>query len=155
MHGRDDFRAGSFDRPGYGMVRHDLAPGGLYDMDHRADALQYLLKQQTEPAEIDHQHPVTRRDQADQRRFDCGARGPVDQHRPAIGGAEHRAIQRHDLIHIGGHFGIELTQQIGRHGAKHARMGVDRAGPHQQPLRRIDLAEQAGVSLGQNALQGV
>ena len=57
-------------------------------------------------------------------------------------GAEHRAIECHDLVHVAGHFGVELPQQVGRHRAQHARVGVDRAGAHQQALGRVDFAEQ-------------
>lgn len=111
-----------------------------------AEPAQDFGEQQAEAPEVDDQHAVARGDQRDQGSLDTGARSAIDQKRPAILGAEQRPVQRHHLVHVGGHFRVELAEQIGRHRAQHARMRIDRARTHQQPLRGIEFAEGVQVT---------
>jgi len=124
-----------------GIQFDDLAPGRADGFDPGPDPRQDLAQQQAEAAEVHHQHRLSRRHQRHQRRLDPGPGGAIDQEGLLILRAEDRPIQRHDLVHVRGHLRIELAQQVGGHGAQHARMGIDRARAHQQALRRIDLGK--------------
>ena len=142
MNGGDQLGRMFLDRLRDLIQRHHRAPGRVDGFHPRADAAKDFRQQQSEAAEIDHQHGIARHHQRHQRRLDPGTRRAIDQESPAVLGAEDGAVQRHHLVHVFRHFRIELAQQVRRHGAQHARMGIDRAGAHQQPLRRIDLPEQ-------------
>ena len=123
------------------VQRDHLAPRCVNRLDPRSDPLQNFCQQQTETAEIDDQNRITWRGEACQRSLDTCPRGPVHEERPAVPGPEDRAIERHDFVHIGGHFGIELAEKVGGHRPQNARMGIDGTRPHQQALGRVDLTE--------------
>ncbi len=124
------------------LVRSEyLAPGRLDGMHLRPTAASNFAQQVAETTKDRHQHFIARPYGGEQNRLDAGARGAVDQQRPAVFGAEYAAIERHHLVHVVGHRRIVLADQLGRHGAQHARIGVDRPRPHQQALRRVDLCE--------------
>ena len=59
-------------------------------------------------------------------------------------GPEYAAVQRHDLVHVGGELRIELALQRHRHRPQHAGIDVHRPGPHQQARLGIELAEELG-----------
>ncbi|EJK91129.1 hypothetical protein UUU_19600 [Klebsiella pneumoniae subsp. pneumoniae DSM 30104 = JCM 1662 = NBRC 14940] len=46
-----------------------------------------------------------------------------------------------------GHRRIVLANQLARHGAQHARVGIDRPRPHQQALRRVNLRKLSDIHL--------
>ena len=108
-------------------------------MHLRAAAAGNFAQQVTKAAKDRHQHLIARANGGDQNGFNPRAGGAVHQHRPAVFGAEHAAIERHHLVHVVCHGRIVLADQLARHGAQHARVGVDRARPHQQALGRVDL----------------
>jgi hypothetical protein len=146
MHGTDKFWMHPACGLGNCLYRHHLAPRGIHRFISRADARQNLLQQQTKPAEIDHQRAFTGRNKADQRGFNACPGRAIHQHGPGVGRAKHRAVQRHHLVHVAGHFRVELAQHVGTHRAQHAWVGVDWARSHQQALGRINLTE---IVLGQ------
>src|ERR1041384_1819985 len=80
-----------------------------------------------------------RSDQGGGARLDGGARGAVDEQRPAVLGLEHAAIELRNLLHVLAKLRVELPEELGAHRAQHARIGVDRPGTHQQPRRGIDV----------------
>lgn len=147
MHGGHQFGRDALDRLGNRAQRQHFAPRRVHGVHLGAEAAQDFGEQQAEAAEVEHQHAVAGADQRHQRGFDAGACGAIDQKRPAVVGAEQWTVQRHHLVHVGGHFRIELAQQIGCHRAQHARMRIDRARAHQQALRWIEFAE--GVQVAQ------
>ena len=147
LHGEQQARPHALDRILNLIRRKDLTPRHLDGVHLCPAATRDLAQQMTKPAEHRHQHLVTGTDRRQQNRFDPGARGAVDQHRPAIFGAKHAAVQRHDFIHVVGHRRIVLANQLARHGAQHARVGIDRPRPHQQALRRVNLRKLSDIHL--------
>ena len=139
LHGQEQARTNTFNCILNLVRREHLAPRHLNGMHLRAAAAGNFAQQMTKAAKDRHQHLISRANGGDQDGFNSRAGGAVHQHRPAVLGAEHPAIERHHLVHVVGHGRIVLANQLARHGAQHARVGVDRARPHQQALGRIDL----------------
>ena len=114
------------------------APVGL-DGDHvGADPLRNLFQEMAETPKHRDQHAVAGREDRGQAGLDAGARRAVDQKRPMVARAENAPVERHDIVHVGGEFGVELAEHGGRHGAQDARIDVDGARPHQQPRRWVE-----------------
>jgi hypothetical protein len=85
---RDDFGTVFLDRVLDPLGREHRAPFRLNGSHLATRPLGDFKQKMAEPAENGDQHPVTRRDQRDQDRFDPSPGGAVDQERPAIGGLE-------------------------------------------------------------------
>ena len=98
----------------------------------------------TEASEDRHQQLVARRQRGRQACFDAGPRRAVDQQCPLVRGAEHGAVERHHLVHVGGELRVELALQGDRHRPQHARIDVDRSRPHQQARLGIELGKKLG-----------
>ena len=128
------------------LVRGEhLAPRHLDGMHLRPTAAGNFAQQVTKAAKDRNQHFIPRTNGGNQYRFNPRPGGTVDQHRPAIFSAEYAAIERHHLVHVVGHGRIVLANQLARHSAQHARVGVDRPRPHQQTLRRVNLRKMCNI----------
>lgn len=137
LHGGDELRAGAQDRPLH-LRRVDDRPPRRLDGVHLGAASPCDLRQQVpEPPEDEHQHPVARFQQGDQRGLDPRPRRPVHEHGRVVAGAEHLPVQRLRLAHVRRHRGVVLPDEGGRHGPQDPRVGVDGTRPHQQSRRRV------------------
>ena len=156
VHDRHQLGAHALDLGLDGVGLEHGAPRGLHGAQLGAAAGGDLAEQVSEAAEDRHQYTVAGLDQGDQHGLDAGSGGAVDQERPAVGGLVEPAQQRHGLVHIGRELGVELAEQRHRHGAQHARIGVDRPRPQQQARARVEVAEKVwrGGRLGHGRLGG-
>ena len=93
----------------------------------------------------------------DQHGLDPGPRGAVDQERPAVGGLEDPAVQRHGLGHVGGERRVELAEQRHRHGAQHAGSALTGPGPSSRRGLGLRSPKRSGGAggLGMGALGGL
>ena len=139
LHGQQQARTNTLNRILHLVRGKHLAPRHLDGMHLCTAAAGNFAQQVAKAAKDRHQHLIARSNGGNQNGFNSRAGGAVHQHRPAVFGAEYAAIERHHLVHVVGHGRIVLADQLARHGAQHARVGVDRARPHQQALRRVDL----------------
>ena len=53
---------------------------------------------------------------------------------------EDAAIELRDLLHVLAELRIELPEELRAHRPQHARVGVDRSRPHEEPRRGVDVA---------------
>ena len=145
LYGEQQARTNTLNRILHLVRGEHLAPRHLDGMYLRPTAAGNFAQQVTKAAKDRNQHFIPRANGGNQYRFNPRPGGTVDQHRPAIFSAEYAAIERHHLVHVVGHGRIVLADQLARHGAQHARVGVDRARSHQQALGRIDLRKACDI----------
>ena len=135
---RNELRADLLDRGLDLFGSEDRSPLRFEGRDLRATTGGDLDQQVAEAAEDRHEDLVAGLDQRHQRGFDCGTGGAIDQHGPAVLRLEHAAVERRSLGHEVAELRVELAEELGRHSPQHARVGVDRAGPHQQPGQGVE-----------------
>lgn len=145
LHGQQQTGTNTFDGILHLIRGKHLTPWHLDGMHFRPAAAGDFAQQMAEAAKHRHQHFIARANGRHQNRLNARAGGAVHQHRPAVFGAEHPAIERHYFVHVVGHRRVVLTNQLARHGAQHARIGIDRPRPHQQTRRRIKLRKLSDI----------
>ena len=114
-----------------GLGRENRAPLAFDHAHIGADASRDFCFQLAEAAETGHQYALPAFHQRAHHRFDGRARGTVDDESPFVACFKHATVQRHRLLHVTAELRVELPQQLGRHGSKHARIGIDGAGAHE------------------------
>ena len=118
---------------GFDLVRlKDGAPLALDQRDLCAAALEDLGEQVAETAECRNQDLVARADCTGEDGLQTAAGGRVDNIGLLVLGLEYLTRHFHGLGHERGKLRVELTEDMVGHGAEDARVGVNRAGTHEQ-----------------------
>ncbi len=96
----------------------------------------YVAHASTEDAVHADYHDVTWRQHVHERRLHPGGAGSRDGEREGVLGAEHRAQPFTGLVEQCYELGVEMTEQRPREGLDHLRIGIARAGAHQDPVAK-------------------
>lgn len=114
------------------LRRENRAPCCFDDVDLGPATPPDLGHELAETSEARNQNPIAGLDHRRHHRLDGCARGAVDDHRPLVSGLKHLPVERHGVAHVLAELGIELAEQLRRHRAQHAWIGIDRAGAHEE-----------------------